>query len=453
MSDAKRQDQTTRTLDRWIGRLLEVPNTIECAVMQILGRDFEPPLFTGSGYIRISSRTDMHFVMHATPRDGDEAFKRLVQAQKAPYSVLDQFRLLATEYDGTQWNGGWTTLQVGQSNESVWRLSGSLSALSTGVSGPWVARESSVEVVFDTKLRLPTPMNMVTSVRCGDDEVLWSRGPGTKTVEVADTEIKFSHAPEGNAVLATANTSSLFSHPCAENWISEPLCILLGQLVFPRLVSRNFGNGEASISLRRSPPLNADTLTASILGEDPYAAQDRFWDHYRDILTMVVHARNESGHPNFEAHPLTRYYHEIAQASTGSHWVLCLTLASMVEGVAKMLFPDGDRQSDYEPNDIQDLERHIKTWKGDSDLRGRILGSLALTKTKGIVQLLKALMDSGVIESEHITTWQSVRNQVMHGNLVSPWIGQELDQHLRLLIEVTHRLSRAYIQKCISRVG
>lgn len=168
---------------------------------------------------------------------------------------------------------------------------------------------------------------------------------------------------------------------------------------------------------------------------------------------MVVHARNESGHPNFEAHPLTRYYHEIAQASTGSHWALCLTLASMVEGVAKMLFPDGDRQSDYEPNDIQDLERHIKTWKGDADLRGRILGSLALTKTKGIVQSLKALIGNGAIKAAHIDTWQSVRNQVMHGHLVSPWIDQELDQRLSLLIELAHRLSRAYVHKCISLIG
>ena len=161
MSGETQDDQTIRTLDRWTDRLLRIPNTIECPVMQILGRDFEPPLFTGSGHIQIDSRTQMHFVTHATPRAGEEAFKRFVQARNAPYNVLDQFRVLATEYNGTEWNGGWTTLHVGQPNENAWRLSGALNALSTGVSGPWVARESSIEVVFDAKLRLPTPMNMV----------------------------------------------------------------------------------------------------------------------------------------------------------------------------------------------------------------------------------------------------------------------------------------------------
>lgn len=452
MSDSKRQHQAVRTLDSWIDYLLKVPNSIECPVMQILCRDFEPPLFTGSGYIHIRSRTRMDFVMHATPRDGGDAFKRMVQAQRNPYSVRDQFRVLATEYSGTEWNGGWTTLQLGHTSANVWRLSGPINSLMTGVSGRNVASESSVEVVYDTKLRLPTPMNMVTSVRRGSDEVLWSRGPGTKTIDAAGTAIEFFHAPEGDVVWATANTSSLFSHPYAENWISEPLCLLLGQLVFPRLVARNFGNGEAGISLRSSPPHNANTLTASILGEDPYAAHARFWDQYRDILTMVVHARDESGNLNFEAHPLTRYYHEIAQASTGSHWVLCMTLASVAEGVAKLLFPEAERKSDYKLADLQDLKRYINAWKGDVNLRGRIIGSLKQAESKGIVQSLNVLRKEGTIDSVHVETWRSVRNQVMHGHLVSPWIDQELEQRLRRLIELVHRLSAAYVCKCVSLV-
>lgn len=450
MSDAKRQHQGPRTLDRWIDRLLKVPNTIECPVMQILGRDFEPPLFTGSGYIHISSRTRMEFVMHATPRDGGEAFKRLVQAQKNPYSTLEQFRVLATDYNGTEWSGGWTTLHLGEAFANIWHLSGPIYSLSTDVSGHGVASQSGIEVVYDRKLSLPTPMNMVTSVRRGDDEVLWSRGPGTKTIEIAGTEIEFFHAPKADVVWATANTSPLFCHPYAENWVSEPLCLLLGQLVFPRLVARNLGNKKAIIWLRRSPPYSANTVVASILGEAPYAAHDRFWDVYHDILTMVIHARDQSGMPNFEAHPLTRYYHEIAQASGGSHWVLCMTLASVVEGVAKLLFPESERKSDYSRADIEGLERHIKAWKGDSNLRSRILGSLALTKSKGIVQSLNNLLKEGIIDTIHVETWQSVRNQVMHGELVSPWLDEELEQRLHRLIELTHRLSTRYVRTCVS---
>jgi hypothetical protein len=170
---------------------------------------------------------------------------------------------------------------------------------------------------------------------------------------------------------------------------------------------------------------------------------------------MVVHAKDASGDRNFEAHPLTRYYHEIVQASTGSHWVLCMTLASMIEGVTKMLVPPEERKSDFDPSAIQDLKRHTKQWKGDKDLRSRILGSVANADEKGIVQSLNALRQSGTLELEpdHIRTWCLVRNQVMHGNLVSPWMDEEMEQQLQQLTELAHSVSAAYIRKCVSFIA
>ncbi len=448
MSSVKEQQKAIYTLGSWTDSLLKVPTTIECPIMWIQGDDFGPPLFEGSGHIHIRSRMQMDFVMHATPRDHRETFEHLSRTQGNPY----QCRVFATDYRGTEWNGGWTMLQVGEQYRNVWRLSGRVEELQTSVSGHRVARESGVEVIYDTGLRLPIPLNMVTSVRQEENEVLWSRKPGAKTIEVAGTKIRFFHAPEGQFIWAIADTSPFFTHPYAENWISEPLCLLLGQLVFPRLVARNLGDSEATISLRSSPSLDATPLIVSILGDDPYLAHERFWNLYCDILTMVVHAKDKAGHSNFEAHPLTRYYHEIIQAITGSHWVLCMTLASMVEGVVKMLFLEEDCKSDFSSADIESLKQHIRAWGGNGCLRGRILDSVAYAESKGIRQLLNALSKQGLINKKHIKTWTSVRNQVMHGNLVSPWLDQELAQRLQQLIELARNLSTAYIRKSISLV-
>lgn len=451
MNDISQPLNTTRTLSRWIDRIIRTPNTIECPHMQMLGHDHEPPLFTGPGHIYIRSSTQIEFVMHATPQDGGEALGRLVRAQKKPYDISDQFRVLATEYDGTQWNCGWTSPKLGDASENVWRLSGSIDALLTEVSGHWVCPESSVEVVYDKKLRFPIPTNMITSVRRGEEDILWSRRPGTKKVQAAGTEIEFSHAPEHDVIWVTARTSSLFPHPYAENWISEPLRLLLGQLVFPRLVARNRGDGSAMIWVRPSPSHTAHTPTATILGEDPYCS-DEFWDMYCDILTMVVHASDKSGAKNFESHPLTHYYEEIAEASTGSRWILCMTLTSVAEGVAKLLFPPAEQKSDFNPTDIENLRQHIKQWKGDSNLRSRILNSLAYAETKGIVQSMNTLCLSGALDSKEVDAWKTVRNHVMHGNLVPRWMDEELEQQLERLIKLTHGLSEAYVRKCISDV-
>jgi len=109
-----------RTLSRWVDRLLKGPVTIECPRMEILGRDHEPPVFTGPGHIKVGSDKRIHFVMHGTPRDGSGAFKRIVQAYKHPHDILHQFRINAIGYDGTEWSGGWTTLTFGEEAVAPW---------------------------------------------------------------------------------------------------------------------------------------------------------------------------------------------------------------------------------------------------------------------------------------------------------------------------------------------
>lgn len=272
--------------------------------MEIIGHDFEEPVFTGSGQIHIRSKTEMDFVMHATPRDSGEAFKKLVQAQKNPHDILKQFGLSATQYDGTEWSCGWVPIRLGETLGNVWQLSGPISSLMTVATGPFIAPTSSIEVIYTPKLRLPLSSTMTTSIQRDSVEVLRKMEPGGKTVDVADTQINFFVDPELDATWAVAATSADFFHPYAENWLSEPLCLLLGQLVFPRLVARNHGD-RADIWLRCSPLIQMDTLAASILQEDPLGAHGRFWEAYCQTLTMVARARDKNGGRNFEAHPLT----------------------------------------------------------------------------------------------------------------------------------------------------
>lgn len=432
-----------RTLDNWAHRLLDLPKLIECPVMEVIGHDHEPPLLTGPGHISIKSRTEMEFVMHAKARDESQAFDRVLQANNNPYATLDQLRVFATDYEGTKWNCGWVDVRVGDIAESTWRISGEIRMLMTTVSGNRVSPDASVEVIYDSNLNLPPPKLL----KRGDPEL--KKGRAQHSVNVEGVTVEFFKSFDGGRVWGVSGVSSDLIHPYAENWISEPFNLLLGQLVYPRLVARNTGNGSAIVSLRPVPEHTAHTQVSSIFSQKRWADHDQFWNLYSAILTMVIHARDISGERNFEAHPLTNYYQEIAQATTGSNWVLCMTLASVIEGVAMLMFSADERVSDIDPEEIKGLKDHIKKWKGDANLRARILSSLAGAKTKGVVQSLRTLCDSGVLEAEHVKAWQTVRNQVMHGVLVSPWLNAELEEKLKKLIELVHRLSEAYIRKCV----
>lgn len=218
-----------------------------------------------------------------------------------------------------------------------WPLSGTLDSLTTDVSGPWVSPESSVELLFHPKVWLPMDKAMVTVTSVDGEEVLRRHSAGQQVVDVLGTSVRFFYTPSCDALWATAETSSQLPHPHAENWFGEPLRVLLGQLIYPRLVARNFGDGTAFVCLRPSPRRFPDSGIASLFGLDVLGAGSAFWDEYVRYLALVAEARDEKGNPNFQPHPVTRFYEEVIQATQGSRWVLCMTLASSAEGIARMM--------------------------------------------------------------------------------------------------------------------
>ncbi|WP_043695990.1 hypothetical protein [Luteibacter sp. 9133] len=93
--------------------------------------------------------------------------------------------------------------------------------------------------------------------------------------------------------------------------------------------------------LHRAATVSTETLSASILEDDPKLALKHFWPLYAKILTMIIRANNAD--ESMDAHPLTRYYHEITESSVSSNWIWCLTLASAIEGVIDLLSPRDKR--------------------------------------------------------------------------------------------------------------
>jgi hypothetical protein len=437
-----------KTLDVWKSRLTAVPSTIECPKMRLLrGRDHEPPTFAGSGHIDIKSPRAIDFTIFAEAVDGSDAFRKLVRAHENPYEILDQFRLFATDYEGNEWACGWTRPKPKGTPRIGFPLTGSLESLVTQASGALVSTESSVELVFQPKIMLPTDKSMLSISLIDEVEIQRTWAPGEHSVRVLDSEIKFFYPPSDDSLWVTAKTSDKLPHPYAENWIGEPLRVLLGQLVYPRLVARNFGNGTAQVWLKSSPGHFSNSAIASLVEGNPWKAGSEFWDLYGKLLTMIAEARDGQGHPNFEPHEITRYYHELIQATQGSRWVLCMTLAGAAEGLARMLMPPDERKSDFGENDLESLKRTIQTWEGSEQLRSRVLSWFGFLQEKSVGSYLGTLVKRGVLKAESERAWKAVRNAVMHGELVSPWGTEKEDERLRSLAELVHSLTRELIRE------
>ena len=398
------------TLSNWYNKICDTPKTIECPEMHIHGgRTGKKPVFTGPGQINIKSSTHIDFMMHAIPTDTAEALTLMEKSRKNPYETLDQFLLNATDYGGTEWNCGWIQPRLKGLPKTGWPLTGRIEGLLTMASGDMVSKHSSIELIFSPSFQIPTEKQMITVSSIEGKEINKEWSAGKQTVRVLDTEVNFFYSTSGNALWLTAETSEELQHPYAENWVSEPLRILLGQLIYPRLIARNLGDGSAQIWLRASPPKLKHSEIVSMTGGNAASMGSMFWDLYSALLRFIAKACDEDEHPNFEPNQVTRFYHELIQATQGSRWVLCMTLSSVAEGLLRLIIPPIRGQR----------------YKADNNMKG--------------------LVEQKILKNEDRKAWTKVRHAVMHGYLVSPWADREEDDQIRHLIDLVHRLTHKLI--------
>jgi hypothetical protein len=398
-------------------------------------------VFEGSGRIEIGSSRGITFTMVGSPANRVDAVRVLLAGRQDPYDAEKQLRLFATDHQGTQWACGFTAPSCDIPLSKTMLLRGSLSALTTHVSGPWVSTESGVELLFIPKIRLPIDKNALTLVSVSDKEVARRWSPGEYDTEILGSKMRFFYPPSSNSFCITALTSQELPHPFLENWIVEPVRILLGQITVPRFVARNFGDGSAHVWIRPWAGHHIAGGLASLLSNDVRLDKEKFWALYEKLLRYVALARDCNGDPNFESNPLTRFYEEIINASLGSKWVQCLTFASAAEGIAELLRGPRERQAEFAGVDVTNLYRVIEEWDGDEDLKQRVLGWFPRLGETSVAIYLRELVGRGVLSSYHVRCWTAVRNVVMHGNLVSPWSNRKDDERLIALADLVHRLT------------
>ena len=199
-----------------------------------------------------------------------------------------------------------------------------------------------------------------------------------------------------------------------ENWLGEPLRILFGQLIFPRLVARNLGNGTTQIHVRPCRGLIGGAARYAALwqaGEFPKSKED-FWQLYSEMLTMIARAGG------FEAHEITQLYEQIIQCARGTRWIWAMTFASCIKRLANMLEPPGRDRSDADADAVTRLVEHINTWRGDARLKENAINAVKRSLKTTTIVGLRELLAGGAINKAQLKAWESIRNAVMHGNLI-----------------------------------
>jgi hypothetical protein len=440
------------TLDRW-REFTITPKTLTFPHLELIGPDHSPSIAVGSGEVRMDTLNEFRFELRGMPADIPYALAEMRRHHEDPYAPFSRPRLIGTDGTGVKWNGGYTIPTVTAQNP-IWTFTGVLESLSTEDQTASVARDSGTELIFPLRVGDRMALHLARYVR----EVEPTNETSVRRhheLTLLGSKIRFSFEPLGT-LSVTATWSSDFSAPYCENWLSEPLRILFGQLIFPRLVVRNFGGGRAAVSVRRSPPVitNAHWVALWQLA-DEHNQDDAFWSIYSSLLEFVALARGKQGEPNLEANKITRLYEECIQAAGSTRWVWALTFASANEALVRIL---GSLQGAGESEEASaavlsawtkgsdELSRHIEGWAGDDGLKRRAIGAL-IPRPKGTAKTLRELRAVGVIQARHLSAWNDLRHAVMHGGLISAYSTKEEDEKLLLLADMLRALTRELLRR------
>jgi hypothetical protein len=202
--------------------------------------------------------------------------------------------------------------------------------------------------------------------------------------------------------------------------------------------------------VRPSPKWSLDSDSCALWqGAKEFTDEKGFWESYRRLLAYVAAARGADGNPNFEANKITALYGEVTQAAHGSRWVWALTYASAVEAMVKLLGLEGRPRADIDAaalaqltESVNSFHSHIDRWEGDARLKEPAKSAAARMLKISAVHALRHLEREGWIKRDEFDAWNTLRNRVMHGSLVSPYSSAEEDKLLLDLAHLLHALTR-----------
>jgi len=446
MSSFDKSEVAGFVLSRW-GDLARAPQTISFPRMKLLAGDWEPPVVEGSGEIQFSSPDRFEYTLSGLPNDPAYTLNQLKRQRDGSYDGLKRFRLVATAADGTEFAAGWTipNVEIGQ---STWNFTGDCDGLITDDTSVPASPSGATEVQFIIPSQHRASQflaHFVTTPR---------EGGGVEPhcdLDLGNAALRFHFDTRANLLTIAAPGSDLLPLTLTENWLGEPLRVLFGQLVFPRMVARSFPKGGAMILVGRAPTWYRDSDWTGLWNENDLSGRERFWQLYRDLLLHI--ARTGA----FEGHKITKFYEEVIQASRGSRWITALTLASSCEGLTRILSPRGSKRADADEDAAASLIGHIKGWrdpakpKATTDrLKSIATNAIHYAGNTTPKHVLKRLCQAGVVTQFQLDAWEKIRNAVMHGDLVSPYSSEEDDALLLALAALLHALTRELIRPTVS---
>lgn len=436
---------TSPTLRSFIDRLkpfFREGGTMEFPQMTLAAMDGGPAVLEGSGRIEMPTPDKMIVRLEGRPEELSHSLLAINRMHENPYDPLCRFRLHMTDTFGCAWSAGCEVERI-EPGDAQWSFVGWTQGLlgvaptepdHTGMSESYflVPRNFSMRSALNGIIRTVQPDG--------------SHRPAVVAHVLGYPVTLHYDVALGMIVISTA-LSETFPAPEAENWLGEPLRIILGQPVYPRLVTRRLPSGSTHVHFRISPSWSVDSRwTALWQAERPNAGAD-FLELYRGLLTLIASDRPDER--TVEEHEVTSLFGEVIEASKGSRWVMAFTLASSIEAMVKRIGERSVPLTPVESQAVEELNAFLDGSRAPDRIVKRLKTSLATLPDLSTANAMRRLADDGIIRKSGVEAWKKIRNRVMHGELVSPYSSEKDDKNILELARVFHDLTREVVRRAL----
>lgn len=381
--------------------------TVDCLSMKLLRQGTDQVCYQGAGSIRQTADGQLEYVIY--DQNTTQAFN-FPGAGLLPGDYLgpDQFyRLIAISVDGNSWNAEW--LDAGTDSFSGVPgvvVKGNIRELTcsstVSVSGPFAI----LYAPFDGEI--PANEHTQTAITVAGRE---SKGFSLNVWKASTTLGEIEVTKEGAFIALRFRGSgpALFNDVALR--LEEAISVALGihiRWAFEQTVSE----GESTVIIRTAPapprrPRLGPPIAFHIPDLVPHAGKlfDRFLSH--TVSTAPA--------PNHR-YPLALSLLAVFRASAAAIEDEALMLSIEVEAIAAQYFTAAGKPSTTFVASVDDLMKHIRSWKGDQETMNRALGSVGILKGANASSALRTLAALGCIEDRHWKTWRGLRNLAAHGD-------------------------------------
>lgn len=420
-------------IEKYVGK----PFEIDCFDIEVHRfQDNQPPLFKCPGIISGDYSGKLSFkLFNQTPITKDIFdFLRKVQEGHDPQSI--NARLFAKDYNGIEWNGGWSipkanVFQLAQSQNCI--VHGDFAQLATRVEKIGGEKEKdSTELVFAGTLNLPFSGAIHEKQYHGSEVISTKIWNDHHKLTFQDSSIIFQESDDHALTYVTASHHEQFTPPYVENWIAEAIIFIAGRMVYPRMVIRHFEN-DALVFIRETPKITESGMPP------PFSREPQIRENTWEIFLLYLLKSKET--QSFDFLQITKGFSELILASTGTIQGFLISLALYIENSINQIFSEKTISSNNYRKAVNDLADYVNNWEGDVDVKDRAKRLLSMLNTSDISKNMDVLIKQGVMQEVHKQIWKKARPYLAHGGIIDFSKSEEFWHFRNYFISMVYRLT------------